>query len=89
MKAYGKEWNYNVYDCRYCLYWKGLRKGCTYEDGCCCDIPQTPPNKPPKSQPTTTISECDNCPYGRDSPCLGWCTKEAMRSVGLLKGREL
>ena len=89
MRAYGKEWSYNVYDCRYCLFWKGLRKGCTYEHGCCCDIPQTPPNKPPKSQPTATISECDNCPYGRDSPCLGWCTKEAMRSVGLLKGREL
>ena len=32
MKAYGKEWNYNVYDCRYCLYWKGLRKPFPQED---------------------------------------------------------
>ena len=23
MKAYGKSWGYNVYDCRYCLYRKG------------------------------------------------------------------
>ena len=87
MKNFGKEWGYNVYDCRYCLYWKGLRKGCTYEKGCCCDIPQTPPNKPPP--PIGTVSECDNCPYGRDSPCIGLCTKDVMRVVGLHKEREI
>ena len=89
MRVYGKEWCYNVYDCRYCLYWKGLRKGCTYEKGCCCDIPQTPPNKPPLPRPTVTVSECEDCPYGRDSPCLGWCTKDVMRSVGLHKERGI
>ena len=89
MRVYGKEWGYNVYDCRYCLYWKGLRKGCTYEKGCCCDIPQTPPNKPPLPQPTVTVSECNNCPYGRDSPCIGWCTKDVVRAVSLHKEREI
>lgn len=89
MRNFGKEWGYNVYDCRYCLYWKGLRKGCTYEKGCCCDIPQTPPNKPPLPRPTVTVSECEDCPYGRDSPCLGWCTKDVMRSVGLHKERGI
>ena len=33
---------------------------------------------PPKSK-----SECDDCPYGRDHPCIGWCTKKVMREVGL------
>ena len=33
MKAYGKSWGYNVYDCRYCLYRKGKLKGCVYPDG--------------------------------------------------------
>ena len=28
-------------------------------------------------------SECDGCPYGRDSPCIGGCTKEVMKAVGL------
>lgn len=42
MKAYGKSWGYNVYDCRYCLYWKGKLKGCVYPDGCCCPVPQKP-----------------------------------------------
>ena len=40
MKAYGRSWDYNVYDCRYCLYWKGKKKGCVYPDGCCCPIDQ-------------------------------------------------
>ena len=35
-----------------------------------------------------TYSECDGCPYGRASPCIGWCTKELLRSMGLWKGRE-
>lgn len=96
MKAYGKSWDYNVYACRYCSYWQGTKMGCVYEDGCCCDVPQKPAKRngeimhyetatPDEKAPT---SECDGCPYGRDSPCIGWCTKEAMRSVGLLKERD-
>ena len=42
MKAYGKSWGYNVYDCRYCLYRKGKLKGCVYPNGCCCPVPQKP-----------------------------------------------
>lgn len=91
MRAYGKAWNYNVCDCRYCLYWKGLRKGCTYEAGCCCDIPQTPPepkrhkgNKP--TQASAPVSECVGCPYGRDSPCIGWCTKKILKEMGRWPG---
>ena len=94
MKAYGKSWNYNVYDCRYCLYCKGKKTGCTYEDGCCCPIPQKPEKRNgvvqyyPKGEKPASVSECVGCPYGRDSPCIGWCTKEAMRAVGLHKERE-
>lgn len=40
MKAYGKSWDYNVYDCRYCLYWRGKEKGCVYPDGYCCPTEQ-------------------------------------------------
>ena len=43
MNVYGKSWDYNVYDCRYCLYWKSKKKGCVYPDGCCCPIEQKPP----------------------------------------------
>ena len=98
VKAYGKSWDYNVYDCQYCLYWKGKKKGCIYPEGCCCPIAQKPARRngieqiyktyKTKDKETPAVSECDGCPYGRDSPCIGWCTKEIMRTAGLPKERE-
>ena len=91
MRAYGKSWDYNVYDCRYCLYWKSRKKGCVYPDGCCCPVDQRDAGQfrdDEDKENTAPVSECRNCPYGRDSPCIGWCTKEVMRAVGLLKERD-
>ena len=68
MRAYRKAWNYNVCECRYCLYWKGLRRGCTYGVDCCWNIPQTP-SKPKRYKGynpllvSTSVSECVGCPY--------------------------
>ena len=88
MRAYGKEWNYNVYSCEYCLFWKGRKVGCMYPHGCCCPVAQKPtvrfgvPIEYPKAEkPAAVKSECDGCPYGRDTPCIGWCTREILRSV--------
>ncbi len=96
MRAYGKPWDYNVYSCKYCLYSKGRRTGCVYPKGCCCPIPQKPKMRfgteihyPSPEKQTVTKSDCDNCPYGRDSPCIGWCTKEVMKAVGLPRERSL
>jgi len=96
VKAYGKSWDYNVYDCRYCLYWKGKKNGCVYPDSCCCPTEQKPPRRSGADQfydkedkeTTVPVLECRDCPYGRDSPCIRWCTKEVMRTVGLLKERD-
>lgn len=55
-------------DCRYCYYFD--RDGCTLKH-CYYDQPK-------KQKPK---SECDGCPYGRYSPCIGWCTKEVIRAV--------
>ena len=94
MRAYGKDWSYNVYSCRYCLYWKGKKTGCIYPSGCCCPIPQKPPVRngqpviyPKEQEDSPAKTECDGCPYGRDSPCLGWCTKQVMKSLGFAKER--
>ena len=32
-------------------------------------------------------SDCDGCPYGRVHPCIGWCTKQIMREIGI-KGQR-
>ena len=94
MRAYGKDWSYNVYSCRYCLYWKGRKTGCIYPSGCCCPIPQKPPVRdgqpvfyPKEQEDSPGKTECVECPYGRDSPCLGWCTKQVMMSLGFAKER--
>lgn len=95
MKAYGKSWGYNVYDCRYCLYRKGKLKGCVYPDGCCCPVPQKPARRNGIEQVYDAaadngapVSECEGCPYRKAAPCIGWCTKEVMRAAGLPKERD-
>lgn len=72
MKAYGKSWGYNVYDCRYCLYRKGKLKGCVYPDSCCCPVPQKPARRNGIEQvyeaavdSTAPVSECEGCPLHR------------------------
>lgn len=27
-------------------------------------------------------SECDDCSYGKNGPCIGWCTREVIRTAG-------
>ena len=61
-------------DCRYCHFWRNNKKGCCLgEDKCyyLISVPQKPK------------SECDSCPYGRDHPCIGWCTKKILKEVGV------
>lgn len=66
-------------DCRYC-YFYNRQTGCVYKGKSNCYYKQPKVKSP--------VSECDGCPYGKASPCIGWCTKELLRSIGLRKGRE-
>lgn len=59
-------------DCHYCYFWTNGRKGCRLGRNNCYYLISLPPK--PKS-------ECDGCPYGRDHPCIGWCTKKVNRSL--------
>ncbi|RGO83987.1 hypothetical protein DXB04_14965 [Enterocloster bolteae] len=59
-------------DCRYCYYWKNQRKGCSLGKANC--YYRISPSPKPKS-------DCDECPYGRVQPCIGWCTKKLLREV--------
>ncbi len=58
-------------DCRCCYY---------YEKKIGCSLPNCYYAQPVKKR---NRSECDDCPYGRYAPCIGWCTKEILRSVGI------
>ena len=61
-------------DCRFCYFWKNRKQGCRLGKENCYYLISVPPK--PKT-------ECDGCPYGRDHPCSGWCTKKIMRDVGV------
>lgn len=60
-------------DCRYCYYWKNKKVGCTLGVEKCYY----------RISPTKEDSECDGCPYGRASPCIGWCTKRILEEMGM------
>lgn len=61
-------------DCRYCHFWKNNKTGCCLdEENCYYLISVSPKSK----------SECEGCPYGRDHPCIGWCTRKIMKEVGV------
>lgn len=61
-------------DCRYCHFWKNNKAGCCLgEENCYYLI----------SVPTKAKLECEGCPYGRDHPCIGWCTRKIMKEVGV------
>lgn len=65
-------------DCHYCYFWKKAA-GCIYRGKSGCYYQ-------PEAKPEP--SECDGCPYGNATPCIGWCTKELLRSLGLPRERE-
>jgi len=60
-------------NCRYCYFWKNKKVGCELGvDNCYYRISES-----------KVVSECDGCPYGRASPCIGWCTKRILKEMGM------
>lgn len=61
-------------DCRYCYFWTSDKKGCHLgEANCYYRLEQKPKRK--------ANNECNGCPYGVHSPCIGWCTKNLMKEL--------
>ena len=60
-------------ECRLCYFWRGKKRGCSLGEENCYYLIQTP-DKPK--------SECDGCPYGKNQPCIGWCTKKILQKSG-------
>lgn len=61
--------------CEYCFFWHGKRYGCELKD-CHYLISEESEQK----QDTDEIS-CDGCPYGKYSPCIGYCLMKIMREL--------
>ena len=54
-------------DCRFCYFYDRHK-------GCCLNICYYRVPEKPKTR-------CDDCPYNKPSSCIGWCTKDIIRSV--------
>ena len=52
-------------NCVFCYFWAGMRRGCG-ERNCYYLLPE-------KDAPKGKAGECDGCPYGKHSPCIGYC----------------
>ncbi len=75
-------------DCKHCYFWKGKRKGCSQEE-CYYLLPKESPasvdvseNPLPQEFSGNGGGGCQGCPYGRHSPCIGYCLKKILQEMG-------
>lgn len=74
-------------ECRNCYFWKGKRNGCSLKE---CYYILTEENSTPMIAPGNPllqgsakkgIYDCQSCPYGRVSPCIGYCIQKIMQEM--------
>lgn len=63
--------------CEFCFFWVGKKHGCELPQ-CYYLLPEEA-----KAQPADVHKEegCRSCPYGRHSPCIGYCLVKIMREM--------
>ena len=59
-------------DCACCYFWNSRKKGCSKEK---CYYLLPPENIQADKEDTTG---CEGCPYGRYSPCIGYCLQKIL-----------
>ena len=63
--------------CKYYYFWQGKRKGCELKS-CYYLLPE---KSPPSAEELAELyhrGNCNTCPYGRASPCIGFCIEKIM-----------
>ena len=62
-------------DCAYCYFFSARRKKCKRKE-CFYRI-----SSPPLRRKVTHWEPCEGCPYGKHTPCPGYCIVKAMKEV--------
>ena len=57
------------WSCKYCYFWEGRNKGCGLDE-CYYLIPE---DGAVKTSKPAMVGNCTRCPYGKHSPCIGYC----------------
>ena len=69
-------------ECKHCYFWKGKQKGCSQKE-CYYLLPEDS-KEPAEAQGNLSMPKsgengnCRGCPYGRHSPCIGYCLRKIM-----------
>lgn len=66
--------------CEYCYWWQGKNKGCILPE-CYYLMPETKQESEYSDQ-----GNCDNCPYGKHAPCIGYCIAKIQKEMREKKG---
>lgn len=61
-------------DCTCCYFWDNRKRSCTKET-CYYLLPETGTGNDSR--------DCSVCPYGRHSPCIGYCLLKIIREMRL------
>lgn len=64
--------------CSYCFFWGSKKTGCELDE-CFYILPQNVHDFP--QEDTVEKSECENCPYGKVFPCIGYCLRKIMQEL--------
>lgn len=70
--------------CEYCYFWRGKHKGCERSE-CFYLLPEETEKSMVKtaSEGAEPLEEesCEGCPYGKYSPCIGYCLEQIIREL--------
>lgn len=64
--------------CEYCYFWQGKHKGCERPE-CFYLLPEDTADSTEVN--TSERVSCDGCPYGKYSPCIGYCLEQIIREL--------
>lgn len=62
-------------DCSYCYFWNSQKNGCSKEE---CYYLLLPEESFEEKEETWG---CEGCPYGRYSPCIGYCLQKILLEI--------
>ena len=67
---------YRPWECQYCYFWEGKKKGCNLRE---CYYLIKPGDLKPKEP--MKPGRCPGCPYGRVHLCIGYCTQKLLNGM--------
>lgn len=72
------------WSCKYCYFWEGKKRGCGLDE-CYYLISDSGDADQPKPD---KVGNCEKCPYGKQSPCIGYCIERIYYDIVIKRRKE-